>query len=116
MNRLLRLARSGDLRFAGLMGACVALADSGRLATQLAQVIKLRPSDSATLHHVNVVHNGGVQREDSFNADTKTGLANRDGLASSTVLACNADSSKACSRSLVSDSLIRTWTRTVSPG
>ena len=60
---------------------------------------------------------GAVQREDALDADAEAGLAHRDRLADAAALARDDQTpSNAWRRSFVSDSLMRTCTRTVSPG
>ena len=73
------------------MRASVALADPRRLAAQLAQIVKLRTANAATLHHINVVHDGCMERKDPFDTDAKAGFADRDRFSHTSVLARDTD-------------------------
>src|ERR1041385_3473120 len=55
--------------------ARIALANACRLTAQSAQVVKLRPSDTSTLHEIDVIDDRSVQRKDSLDADAETRLA-----------------------------------------
>src|SRR5215510_13314745 len=81
---------------AGNVGAlsCVTLADAGRFTTQSTQVIKLSAPHVTFLNYINVVDDCGVQRKDSFDANTKAGLAHGNRLARAAMLAGNADAFK----------------------
>src|SRR5437660_5126424 len=68
----------------------IAFANAGSLAAKIAQVVKLGAANVALLHHVDVIDDRGMQRKDSFDADTKTGLANGDGFTHATMLARDA--------------------------
>src|SRR6185503_10330287 len=72
----------------------VALANTGSLAAQVAQVIELRAANASLLHHVDVIDNRGVQRKNSFDADAKAGLAHGNRFARAAVFARNTDTFK----------------------
>lgn len=86
---LLVLTGDSGLSAAPLLPTRVALANSGSLTAQSAQVIELRSSHSSSLHQIDVVDDGGMEREDPFNTNPKTCLANGNGLSSTAVLARN---------------------------
>src|SRR5882672_1447245 len=69
------------------MSTSVALSNARRLAAQAAQIIKFRASHPTSFYHINVVNDRGVERKNSFNADTKAGLSNSDRLSGSAVFA-----------------------------
>src|SRR5207237_9873718 len=69
----------------------IAFANAGSLAAKIAQVVKLGAANVALLHHVDVIDDRGMQRKDSFDADTKTGLANSYGFTHAAVLTCDAN-------------------------
>jgi hypothetical protein len=69
------------------VAACIALANACGLTAQSTQVVKLGSSDAASLHQVDVVDDRGVQWEDSFDADAKTGLSHGDRFARAAVFA-----------------------------
>src|SRR5262247_2544576 len=87
----LLLAGARGLRVFRLLATRVALADAGRFATQATQVIELRPADSAALHEIDVIDDGGVQRKDSLDADAKARLSDGDRFARAAVLTSNHD-------------------------
>src|SRR2546423_2422256 len=68
----------------------IAFANAGSLAAKIAQVVKLGAANVALLHHVDVIDDRGMQRKDSFDADTKTGLANGYGFTHAAMLARDA--------------------------
>src|SRR5436190_10841665 len=67
----------------------VALANACSLTAQIAEVVKLSAADVTLLHHVDVIDDGSVQRKNSFNADSETGLAHGDRFTRTAVLAGN---------------------------
>src|SRR6185369_16793633 len=72
-----------------LLSARVAFADASRLTAQAAQVIKFRPSYPASFHHVDMVHDGRVQRENSLDANPEACLTHGDGFPRAAMLASN---------------------------
>src|SRR5881394_2009160 len=72
----------------------IALANTGRFATQVTEVIKLRAAHMSLLHDIDVIDNRRVQRKNSFDADAETRFTNGDGLARAPVLAGDADAFK----------------------
>src|ERR1700712_3380623 len=67
------------------------LLDLGFLATQIAQVVQLRPADVTMGHDLDLADDRGVNREGALNADTEADLAHGEGLANSTALATDDD-------------------------
>ena len=90
----LLLAGCGGLRVIALRRARIALTDTCRFTAQSAQVVKFGSSYAASLYKVDVVDDGCVQWENSFNADAKTGLAHGDRLTRSPMFACDYDAFK----------------------
>ena len=97
------------------MTSSVALANARCFTAQPTKVIKLCSTHPTPLHQINMVNNGCVQRKDALNSDAKAGLADGDRFARAAVFASDDYAFNACKRSFVSDSLMRTCTRTVSP-
>jgi hypothetical protein len=81
-------------RFAILLTARIALANTGGFTTQTAEVIKLRSSDTASFHQIDVINDSGVQRKNSFDTDTEAGFAHRDGFTRAAVLSRDYDTFK----------------------
>src|SRR6266571_345411 len=71
--------------------ARVALANAGRLSTEIAQVIKLRAPHVAFLYYIDVIDDRRVKRKNSLDTDAEAGLAHGDRFAHAAVLARNAD-------------------------
>jgi len=63
--------------FSGLLSFItrVAFLDTSRFAAKIAQVIKLRTANFATAYYVDMVDDRCVQRENPFDADAETHLA-----------------------------------------
>src|SRR5437763_9295641 len=80
------VATATDSRGAGDLTR-IAFANAGSLAAKIAQVVKLGAANVALLHHVDVIDNCRMERKDSFDADTKTRLANGDGFTHAAMLA-----------------------------
>jgi len=72
----------------------VAFTNTSRLAAQISQVVKLGATHMTPFHYVDVINDRRVQRKDSFDTNTKAGLANGNRLARATVLARNANAFK----------------------
>ena len=87
--RLFVLTGYGGLSAAPLLTTGVALANSGSLTTQSTQVIKLCSSHSSSLNEIDVVDDGGMEREDPFNANPEARLAHGNGFSGTAVLARN---------------------------
>ena len=87
------LAGSGSLSIVAVP-ARVALTDTCGLTAQSTKVVKLRSANASALHEVDVVDDRCVQRENSFDADAETRLANGDRLASAAMFACDYDAFK----------------------
>src|SRR5205823_6424890 len=69
----------------------IAFANAGSLAAEIAQVVKLGAANVTLFHHVDLIDNCRMQRKDSFDPDTKPGLANGDGFTHVTMLARDAN-------------------------
>ena len=87
--RLFILTCDGGLSAAPMLTTRVALANAGSLTTQSAQVIKLCSSNSSSLHEIDMIDDGGMEREDPFNTNPEARLANGNGLSGTSVLARN---------------------------
>jgi hypothetical protein len=83
------LTGDGGLSAATLLTTSVALANSGSLTAQSTQVIELCSSHSSSLHEIDVVDDGGMEREDPFNTNPEARLANGNGFSGAAVLARN---------------------------
>lgn len=67
--------------------ACIFFFDTGSLAAEFTQVIKLCTANLAAADNVNVVNDRCVQRENAFDTNAKANFAYRNGLANAAVLA-----------------------------
>src|SRR5690242_14471729 len=56
----------------------ITLANACRLAAQSAQIVEFRSADATSLHEIDMVDDGRVQRKYSLDADTKTCFSHRD--------------------------------------
>src|SRR5580693_5093340 len=65
----------------GSPGKLLALAQTGGLALETAQIIKLGAAHATCANHIDVVDHSCVDGEDALNAVAKANLADRDGLA-----------------------------------
>src|SRR5205809_5382371 len=72
----------------------IALANTRRFTTELAQVIKLGPADVTFFHDIDVIDDRRVQGENSFHTHTKAGLTYRNCLADAAMLTGDADAFK----------------------
>ena len=88
------LASDGGLSAAPLLTTRVALANSGSLTTQSTQVIELCSAHSSSLDEIDVVDDGGMEREDPFNPNPEACLADGNGFSGAAVLARNDDTFK----------------------
>src|SRR5262249_24855308 len=70
----------------GFQVTALPLANTRRFASQLAQVVKLGTPDVTLFNDVDVIHNGCMQREDSFHTDSAADLTHGNGLAHSAML------------------------------
>src|SRR5215210_5657585 len=90
-----RGAAATDSRGSGDRGLTrIAFTNTSCLAAKISQIVKLGATHVTPFHHVDVINDRRVQRKDSFDTDTKAGLAHGDRLARATVLARNANAFK----------------------
>src|ERR1043165_1140853 len=82
---------SRSLRVVGLLSACITLANACGFAAESAQIVKLGTANAAAFDQIDVIDDGRVQRKNSFDTDSEAGLAHRDGLTRTAVLARNHD-------------------------
>src|ERR1700684_2322102 len=71
----------------GSPGELLALSQTGGLALQTAQIVKLGAAHAPGADHIDVVDDSRVDREDALDAMAETDLANRDSLADAGVIA-----------------------------
>src|SRR5690606_41011230 len=74
---------------AGRSAGLALLADLGRLAAQVAQVVELGTADVAPGGNLDLVDDRAVHRERTLDADPEADLADREGLADAGALAAN---------------------------
>src|SRR5437016_5834974 len=88
--RLLLLALScyGGLRVVP-MSTCVALADSCCLTAKATQIIQFRTSNTTLLHKVDMIDDGCVKRENSFDSNTEARFSHSYSFARATMFAGN---------------------------
>lgn len=67
----------------------LALNDTSRLSTKIAQVIQLRTTNAASAQQLDGVNLRGVQWEATLDADAEAHLANHEGLAKTSAGACD---------------------------
>jgi hypothetical protein len=82
------LAGNGGLD-APLLTTRIALANSRSLTTQSSQVIELCTSHTSSLHEIDVIDDGGMEWEYSFNPNPEARLANGNCFSRTAVLARN---------------------------
>src|SRR4026207_953960 len=77
-----------------LLTACITLANTCRFTTKSAEVVELGASNTSSFDEIDVIDDGGVQRKDSFDANTETCLADGDRFPRAAMFTCNHDTFK----------------------
>jgi hypothetical protein len=89
VERLFVLAGDGGLSAAALLTTGVTLANSGSLTSQSTQVVEFCSPHSPSLHEIDVVYDGGMERENPFNTNAEARFTDGNGFSGTAVLTRN---------------------------